>query len=253
MTEAAFYDFFLWSWIGLGAAILVVLFFVTAPYGRHAKRGWGPRMPATLGWVVMEAPASLGFLAYYLVSDRRGEPVSLALLVLWELHYADRAFLFPFRRRSPGQTTPVLIVASAVFFNFCNTYLNGRWLFTLGPERPVSWLADPRFVAGTVLFVVGLVTNRWADNVLFRLRRDAGPGYHVPKGGLYRFISCPNYAGESLQWLGWALATYSLGGLTFAVWTLANLLPRAVSNHRWYKKTFPDYPPERRAFVPFVW
>ena len=38
-----------------------------------------------------------------------------------------------------------------------------------------------------------------------------------------------------------------------ATWTIANLAPRARSNHRWYREHFPAYPPERRALVPGVW
>ena len=38
--------------------------------------------------------------------------------------------------------------------------------------------------------------------------------------------------------------------LSFAVWTAANLIPRAVSHHAWYRRTFPDYPSDRRAVIP---
>jgi protein-S-isoprenylcysteine O-methyltransferase Ste14 len=70
---------------------------------------------------------------------------------------------------------------------------------------------------------------------------------------MYRWISSPNYFGEIVEWLGWALMTWSLAGLAFAVYTTANLAPRAFSNHRWYREKFPDtYPSERRALIPFV-
>ena len=65
-------------------------------------------------------------------------------------------------------------------------------------------------------------------------------------------MSCPNYLGEIVEWCGWALATWSPAGLAFAVYTAANLAPRAVSNHHWYLSHFPDYPRERRALIPFV-
>ena len=45
---------------------------------------------------------------------------------------------------------------------------------------------------------------------------------------------------------------WSLAGLAFAVFTVANLLPRALATHRWYRAQFPDYPPQRRAVVPFL-
>jgi hypothetical protein len=33
---------------------------------------------------------------------------------------------------------------------------------------------------------------------------------------------------------------------------VANLAPRALKTHRWYKDTFPDYPEQRKALIPFV-
>jgi 3-oxo-5-alpha-steroid 4-dehydrogenase 1 len=48
------------------------------------------------------------------------------------------------------------------------------------------------------------------------------------------------------------MATWSLAGLSFALWTFANLVPRALSNHRWYKEQFPDYPKNRKAILPFL-
>ena len=53
-------------------------------------------------------------------------------------------------------------------------------------------------------------------------------------------------------WTGWAIATWSLAGLSFAVFTAANLVPRALANHRWYRETFPDYPRTRRAVIPWL-
>ena len=40
--------------------------------------------------------------------------------------------------------------------------------------------------------------------------------------------------------------------IAFAIWTIANLLPRARSHHRWYRERFAEYPSERRAMIPFV-
>ena len=77
------------------------------------------------------------------------------------------------------------------------------------------------------------------------------PGsYRIPRGGLFRWVSCPNYLGEIVEWCGWAIATWSPAGAMFAAWTIANLLPRALSNHRWCRARFPDYPSERKALIP---
>jgi protein-S-isoprenylcysteine O-methyltransferase Ste14 len=69
---------------------------------------------------------------------------------------------------------------------------------------------------------------------------------------MYRFVSAPNYLGELIEWTGWAVLTWSAAGATFAFFTAANLVPRALTHHRWYRETFDDYPPERRAIVPFL-
>ena len=89
--------------------------------------------------------------------------------------------------------------------------------------------------------------------ILRDLRKPGETGYKVSNAWLYRWVSCPNYLGEIMQWVGWAVATWSLAGLAFAVWTAANLIPRARANHAWYQNTFIDYPAERKALLPRVW
>jgi protein-S-isoprenylcysteine O-methyltransferase Ste14 len=146
---------------------------------------------------------------------------------------------------------PVAIVAFGLFFNTVNGYLNGRYIFTLSPGYANGWLIDPRFLAGVALFITGFIINRQADRTLRNLRQ--GGSYRIPHGGLYRWISSPNYLGEIIIWSGWAVATWSLPGLAFVAWTAANLAPRARSNHAWYRQHFKDYPPERRALLPGLW
>jgi hypothetical protein len=36
------------------------------------------------------------------------------------------------------------------------------------------------------------------------------------------------------------------------VWTAANLIPRALGHHAWYRGHFADYPRARRAVIPFL-
>lgn len=106
---------------------------------------------------------------------------------------------------------------------------------------------------GAALFVIGSVINFREDRALRGLRPACGSDYGIPRGGLFRWISCPNYLGEIVEWAGWAVATWSIAGLAFAAWTVANLVPRARAHHRWYLARFPDYPAERRALVPGLW
>ena len=145
------------------------------------------------------------------------------------------------------------VLVMGFFFNMVNGYLNGRFLFTFFPGYNNAWLKDPRFIAGMIILISGFIINRQADIVLRNLRQPGEGGYKVPYGSFYRWISCPNYFGEILIWTGWALATWSLAGLAFAVWTAANLIPRAKSNHNWYREQFTEYPEERKALIPGIW
>lgn len=232
--------------------MFVVLIFIPAPYGRFTRRGWGPRMSNRVGWIVQEAPAALVFLGLFLVGDHRGEVVPLLLLALWLAHYLHRAFIYPVMLRGERRQTTVITVCLAVVFNSGNAYLNARPLSSLGSALPPDWLLDPRFLVGASLFAAGYAANRHSDLILIRLRGPGEHGYSIPRGGLYRYVSCPNYLGEMIQWAGWALMAYNLGAFSFFVWTAANLAPRAWATHRWYRDRFPDYPPERKALIPFI-
>jgi len=177
-------------------------------------------------------------------------PVPLAFLFLWQLHYLHRTFVYPLRMRIGASRTPLTTLALAIAFNVTNASLNA-YAISHGALRHVeSWFTDPRFGIGVALFLVGWAVNLQSDTILRNLRKPGESGYAIPHGGLFRFVSCPNYLGEIIEWSGWALATWTWAGAAFAFFTIANLLPRALSHHRWYREKFPDYPRERKAIIP---
>jgi 3-oxo-5-alpha-steroid 4-dehydrogenase 1 len=235
----------------LGVVTLVATTLITAPYGRHERPGWGPTLPARAGWILMESPAVLVFGAVFAWFGGTG-PASWALLLIWMAHYVHRAFVYPFRMRWTGRRMPVLVPMLAIGFNVLNAYVNAAWIGRFGAFE-TSWLLDARFIVGALVFAAGMAINLRSDATLRALRAPGETGYRVPQGGLYRFVSCPNYLGELVEWVGWTIATWSSAGAVFAFYTAANLAPRAMSNHRWYLDRFPDYPRERRALIPWVW
>jgi hypothetical protein len=253
MNEQTFFNILLISWFALALVIFITLSFISAPYGRHARRGWGPTVNNKLGWITMEAPALIVFGVLFVLGDNRITISMLILLAMWLLHYIHRALIYPFRLPSIASRMPIFIVASGIVFNTVNGYLNSRHIFTFSAGYSNEWLIDPRFIAGLLLFMTGFVINYQADNTLRRLRKPDEYGYTVSNTGLFRWISCPNYLGEIMIWSGWAVATWSLPGLAFAFWTFSNLAPRAHAHHLWYRKQFTDYPPERKALLPKVW
>jgi protein-S-isoprenylcysteine O-methyltransferase Ste14 len=252
MNERSFFDVLLLACAASAAVTFPVLFFVSAPYGRHAREGFGPKVSSTAGWLIMEVPAAIVLPILFAMGHRTASPAAIAFLVLWQAHYVYRALIFPFRRRGAARQMPLVIAGLGFTFNLMNGYLNGRWLFSFSDPYPTAWLFDPRFIIGTCLFAAGLTLNHQSDEILRRLRRPGETGYKIPSGGMYRWVSCPNYLGEIIEWTGWAIATWSLPGLFFAVWTFANLVPRGWEHHGWYREKFADYPKDRRAVIPFV-
>jgi 3-oxo-5-alpha-steroid 4-dehydrogenase 1 len=252
MDELTFYHWLVVAWIALAVVTFVALFFVDAPYGRFTRSGWGPRINARWGWILMETPVLATFLILYGLGDRKANPVSLVLVVFWIAHYAHRSLIYPFRLHSSRPSITISVILMGAVFNVGNGYLNGRYLFSLGPGLDASWFVDPRFIVGAILFWSGYALNQHSDRVLIGLRGAGETGYKIPYGGGYRFVSCPNYLGEMMEWAGWALACWNPGALAFFIWTVANLGPRAVKTHRWYKQEFPGYPPERKALLPFI-
>jgi 3-oxo-5-alpha-steroid 4-dehydrogenase 1 len=253
MMEYSFFQILLIVWTLLAFLVFVLLFFVPAPYGKTLRKGWGPTLPSRLGWMLMEAPAFLGMLFWFILGEYLLRPVSIVFFILWQVHYVHRAFVYPFLIRDKDKPMPLLVVVMAIFFNLVNTYLNGRFLFQFSGGYPVSWIGDVRFLIGIGFFIAGFVINQKADSGLRKLRGVSPNEYYIPNGRMYRWISCPNYFGEIIEWTGWALATWSVSGLSFALWTIANLVPRARSYHRWYLNRFPEYPKERKILIPKIW
>lgn len=252
MSESFFYDVTT-GWFVLAGMTFVVLLFVDAPYGRHIRPSWGPTLPNTAGWITMELPMVIVFAACFWFGRHSGNVTAWVFLGMWQAHYIHRAVVYPLGLRGTGKRMPVPIAGLAIVTNVICGYLNGHFLFTISGGYPVTWLSSLPFLIGLGLFVLGYVINRQADQILRSLRKPGETDYGIPQGGLYRWVSCPNYFGEIVEWIGWAIATWSLPGLAFAVWTAANLLPRARAHHTWYQERFPEYPPERRALLPGLW
>jgi steroid 5-alpha reductase family enzyme len=254
MNELRVFNILLIASFIIAVGIFITLFFISAPYGRHTRRGWGVQLPNWLGWLLMESISAIVMLVTFFIGDAPKTVTTILFLLMWEAHYIHRSYIYPFMLRDGKKKMPVTVVLLAVVFNLGNGYINGRYIFHFAENRYSNdWLLDPRFLIGAALFLAGFIINRWADNTLRELRKPGETGYSIPHSGLYEYISCPNYFGEILEWFGWAIATWSLPGLTFAVWTFANLAPRAWSHHRWYHKTFSDYPSHRKALLPGIW
>ena len=252
MTSSLYFDL-LYIWIALAFIVFPVLLRITVPYGRHTTNTWGPTLCNKWGWFTMELPVLLIFSWFFFSGTAHKTLPVYIFYGLFMIHYINRVFIFPFRIKENGKRMPWLIVVLALFFNFSNGFFNGYWFGTLSDGYYTNeWLKDPRFIIGIVLFFTGMYINVSSDNILLALRKGGRKGYFIPQGKLFRYVSSPNLFGEIIEWTGWAVMSWALPSFSFALWTIANLIPRAIDHHRWYHKKFKDYPKERKALFPKV-
>jgi len=236
-------------WAAVGLVTFLTLFRQTAPYGRHKVKGWGPEIPNRLAWMIMEGFSPLFISFWFWAGDSEKSTLNLTLYGLYVSHYVYRGYVFPFLTRTRGKSMPISITFSAVFFNLVNTFFIGYQLGFMGGRE---FIPQGEAILGGALFALGFFIHFKADQMLIHLRKPGETGYKIPFGFLYRYISCPNYFGELIQWTGFAILMGAPAGWLFVFWTFVNLMPRAVSHHKWYKKNFPDYPQERKIIVPGV-
>ena len=119
----------------------------------------------------------------------------------------------------------------------------------------LEWLKTPQFIAGTIVFLSGMFINIQSDSIIRGLRKPGDTRHYLPKKGLYRYVTSANYFGEFVEWCGFALLTWSWAGVLFAVWTFANLAPRAARIYERYKVEFADELDVKKVkrMLPFIW
>ena len=240
----------------VAVVVFVSLFFVDAGYGKFYDKKWGPAINNKVGWVLMEAPVFIAMLVLWLCSDRRDDLVRLSFLFLFELHYIQRSFVFPFRLRGKS-VMPFSIIVMGVVFNVLNALMQGGWIFYLSPNDYYGreCLTTPKFIAGFMVFIIGMYINIQSDDIIRNLRKEGDSRYYLPKDGMFRYVTSANYFGELVEWIGFAILTWSWSGAVFALWTFANLAPRASRIYDRYKQEFGNQlnTKKTKRMIPFVW
>ncbi|EPY72936.1 hypothetical protein CB1_064113005 [Camelus ferus] len=118
------------------------------------------------------------------------------LLGMFLIHYAQRTLIFSLLIRG-GKPTPLYSFVLAFVFCTYNGYLQSRYLSQYAVYSD-DWVTDPRFLTG----------------------------------GLFEYISAANYFGEVVEWCGYALASWSIQGWAFALFTFCTLVTRAQQHHQ---------------------
>lgn len=250
------FNIFLAAMTIMAVVVFVSLHFVSAGYGMMYTRRWGPAIDNRLGWVIMEAPVFIAMVLLWWLSDRRFEIAPLVMFLLFEAHYFQRSFVFPLLFKSRGRM-PLSIILMGFTFNLLNALMQGGWIFYVSPADtyPASWLLSPQFIVGTIVFAAGMYINIQSDGIIRNLRRPGDTAHYLPRGGMFRYVSSANYFGELLEWTGFAILTWSCAGAVFALWTFANLAPRARQIAQRYDAEFGDEYRRLnlRTIIPFIY
>jgi 3-oxo-5-alpha-steroid 4-dehydrogenase 1 len=260
-TGNSTYDTALTVAFAVVAVTVIAALFIQTPYGRFADEKYGTSLDSRLGWFLMELPASVVFIYFYFQGPNAVAPFPLFVLFVWVVHYANRGFIMPALMRVPkGQKTSfsLFVVVVGWLVTSLHGYLNGTWASTFSDRVGWEWFTHPSVVIGVLLYYGGLLVNLHSDHVLRNLRtkEEVAQGireYRLPRGGLFEYVSSPSYFSELIFWTGFAVFTWSLAGVYILAISMANLIPRAVASHQWYREKFPDYPTSRKILIPFVW
>jgi len=249
------FDIFLIVMAVLAFGVFVALHFFEAGYGYLFDRRYGPPVPNKVGWIVMEAPVFIFMCILWACSNRMWACAPLALFLLFQSHYLQRAFIFPLLMRGHSKM-PLGIVVMGMVFNTLNAMMQGGWIFYVSPAGFYDdWFSKPYIYIGVALFLAGMIVNLHSDYIIRHLRKSGDTRHYIPRGGMFRYVSSANYFGEFTEWVGFAIASWSWAGAVFAWWTFANLAPRAASLYKRYEKEFGAEFTElkRKKIIPFIY
>lgn len=96
-----------------------------------------------------------------------------------------RCLIYPWLIKG-GKPTPILLASMAFVFCLLNGYLQARYL-TRYANYKTTWLSNPCFICGVVLFFMGMAINIHSDHTLRNLRKPGETGYKIPKGRFSSF------------------------------------------------------------------
>ena len=256
MIDKPFFDSLTLGMLPVAAVVFVCLYFVNAGYGQFHTRQWGWSLDNRVGWVLMEAPAFLVMFAIWALAGFSSHLPELLLFCLFELHYFQRSFVFPWLMNGRSRM-PVAIMLMGAVFNLLNGFLQGGALY---------WFPNPDFndgacyllrwnaLLGMAVFALGMAINLHSDHVIRHLRQPGDTRHYLPARGMYRYVTSANYLGELTEWVGFALIACTPQAWLFPIWTAANLVPRAHAIHRKYRQEFGDAAVgSRKRIIPFIY
>ena len=207
----------------------------------RAMKGIPTRLGMTLIYGLPLAALFAGAASYLSAPGPYQAIVFFALLI----HFAKRLLESWFLHKYSGPMNLLTAVAISLFYSltsFLPAYLN---------RQPI-WEIGPLVIAGFGVFLIGEALNFYHHKILADLRGNTME-YAIPRGGLFDLVACPHYLFEIISWFGLFLMFRHLSMFLFFVFMAMYLTARSVRTLRWYRERFADFPPDRRAILPFIY
>ena len=176
-------------------------------------------------------------------------------IIIWALRLGSFLFIRVHKDKKDGRFDTIKTSFSQFFMTWT---LQGMWVFICSSAalvaiaNPTGVVVNSVFAIGLAMFIFGFVIEVIADNQKTAFRSIPENKDSFINEGLWARSRHPNYFGEILEWIGWAILTWSISGVVFAIWTIANLFPRALAHHKWYQEKFSNYPKNRKAIIPGI-
>lgn len=205
----------------------------------RAMKGIPPRLGMTLVYGLPLVALIAGGLPYLTAPDVYQAAVFTTLLA----HFAKRLLESWFLHKYSRSTNPLAAGFVACFYSltsFIPVYIN---------RRPISDM-DPYVYMGIGIFLIGESLNFAHHKILAGLRTKSE--YVIPRSGLFDRVACPHYLFEIVSWFGMCLIFRHPSMVLFFSLMVTYLVVRSLLTLKWYRAQFPDFPPDRKAILPYI-
>lgn len=114
-------------------------------------------------------------------------------------------------------------------------------------------IRNPKVKIGIFLFYFNTEIKNFQCHMTLRDIKIFNRGQKdIPRGGFFNLATCANYTWE---FFGWVLLCFIAFHWSIVLFTIVGFLQMrawAIKKHNYLKKTFPNYPKSRKAFIPLI-
>lgn len=206
------------------------------------------KVPTKTGMLALYAPSAVWglFIAVFgtYIDEARGRLVGLLVAV----HFGKRCYEVMFVHKYSGHM-PIQSAITIGLYYFIESVAICYYSSRVAP----AVLGTKMLVVGLAMFVGGQAGNGYHHVLLAKLRgKEGDTEYKVPRGGWFEYVAAPHYFFELLAWCGVAFVSQHFIALLIYWGMCSYLLERAMAQTAWNKKTFKNYPWDRKHIIPKI-